>query len=89
MKPWEKDNTTEVFDWIPRICELLKIDLIKKLDIPEPTSSDNYYFIYYKCKSYGWKPKEQGGQSTGCNETECQEVTNIQLQKTYKNIICL
>lgn len=36
----------------------------------------SYYFVFYKCKQYGWKPKEMGGTSTGCIESECQIITD-------------
>ena len=37
----------------------------------------SYYFVYYECKSYGWKPKDMGGTSTGCNIQHCQTMTDI------------
>lgn len=33
-----------------------------------------YYFVYFKCQRWGWMPKEKGGQSTGTNVFECQDV---------------
>lgn len=33
-----------------------------------------YYFVYYKCKRYGWRPN---GTSSGSHETECQTVVDI------------
>lgn len=35
-----------------------------------------YYFVFYKCKQYGWKPKEMGGTSTGVIESESQAIIN-------------
>lgn len=34
----------------------------------------SYYFVFYKCKQYGWKPKDMGGTSTGCIENEYQAI---------------
>jgi hypothetical protein len=36
----------------------------------------SYYFVFYKCKQYGWKSKEMGGISIGCIESECQIITD-------------
>ena len=33
-----------------------------------------YYYVFYKCKCFGWKPS---GQSTGVSEIECQTIINI------------
>jgi hypothetical protein len=52
------------------MCKIVSMDTKKNI-------KKNYYFVYYKCKQYGWKPKDMGGQSTGCNLHECQGVIDV------------
>jgi len=35
-----------------------------------------YYFVFYKCKRYTWRPKETGGGLAGFDEFECQALIN-------------
>ena len=40
-------------------------------------TKQKYYFIYYECKMYGWKPESMGGASTESYVVKAQELSLI------------
>ncbi len=38
---------------------------------------NKYYFVFYECKIYGWKPIDMGGASTGSHTLTTQAIIDI------------